>query len=49
MTKSTKSEQLRIQLKALDASLVPDSAHGKARTLALKVNYGEDRVHGEAP
>lgn len=48
MTKSTKSEQLRVQLKGLDASLVPDSTKGNARPLALKVIEGDDRVHGEA-
>jgi hypothetical protein len=48
MTKSIKSEQLRIQLKALNDALVPDSARGRTRSLALKVIAGEDRVHGES-
>lgn len=48
MTKSTKSEQLRVQLKSLDFSLTPASATGSKRPVAIKVNEGGDRVFGEA-
>jgi hypothetical protein len=47
MTRSTKSEQLRLQLKALDFSLVPESARGRVRPVAIKVTEGGDRVFGE--
>lgn len=48
MTKSTKSDALRIQLKTLDSSLVPGSARGSNRPVTIKVTEGDDRVHGES-
>jgi hypothetical protein len=47
MTRTTKSEKLRVQLKALDFSLVPESARGRVEPLAIKWTEGGDRVHGE--
>ena len=48
MTRSAKSQQLRVQLKSLDSALVPGSSRGAANPLAIKVTFGEDRVHGES-
>lgn len=47
MTKSTRSDELRMQLKSLDTSLVPGSARGSKRSTVLKATTGDDRVHGE--
>ena len=46
MTTSTESQQLRAHLKGLDCALVPDSSRGTVRPIALKAEYGDDRVHG---
>ena len=46
MKKSSKLEQLRVQLARLDSSLVPASSRGSALPTAIKVNEGEDRVFG---
>jgi hypothetical protein len=44
MTKSAKSEQLRMRLERLDAALVPGSSSGDVRPVALKAEAGADKA-----
>ena len=49
MIKSAKSDQLRIQLGALDSSLVAGSSQGGVTPVARKINEGSDRFWGYPP
>lgn len=46
MTKSTRSQTLRGQLKGLDAVLAPQPGRGGAVPMAPKINEGDDRWGG---
>lgn len=48
MSPSTKSQQLRIRLDQLDASLLAPKATDRVTPVALKATAGDDRVHGES-
>lgn len=45
----TKAEQLHIQLKDLDSSLIPGSSRNEASPVAPKIDEGNDRWGGFPP